>query len=133
MGNNLGTTGFQGKYTIAWALFILVMSVLPTPDQGDVGSFPHIDKLAHIFLYAVLVFVAAGDLKRSQYVQKSQSMAFIMIFFCILIYGIFIEMVQFLLPYRSFELMDIYANSIGSFGGLLIFFVFYHNRIAKNK
>ena len=126
-------TRFPGRYSIFFALFILVVSILPTSDQEDLVSLPYIDKLAHIFLYAILALVASVEVKRSDRDRKPPISAYMEMVLYALIYGIFIEMVQLLLPYRSFEVMDVLANSIGIFGGVAMFFLFYHKRVAENK
>ena len=126
-------TRFPGRYTISFALFILIVSILPTSDHEELGSVPYRDKLAHIFLYAILAFVASGEVKRSDRERKPPMSSYLVMVLYTLFYGIFIEMVQLLLSYRSFEVMDILANSIGIFGGVAMFFIFYHNRVAENK
>ena len=126
-------TGFPGSYTIIWALIILILSVLPTSDPGDIGSIPNIDKLAHIFFYATLAYMVSRDFRYNQNKPKQLLKYFPQVLLYTLAYGIFIEFVQLLLPYRSFEFMDILANAIGASCGLVIFFLFYHRRIAENK
>lgn len=42
-----------------------------------------------------------------------------------ILYGVIIEVIQYTIPGRQFELLDILANSLGCFTGLGVFYLVY--------
>jgi VanZ family protein len=122
-----------GKTTMAWALVILVLSLLPVSDPGDLGALPHLDKIIHVFFYATLSFLTLRDIISGKKDLASNPGFYLQAFLYALIFGVLIELVQWALPYRSFEFMDILANAFGACCGLVIFFLFYRGRIAEKN
>jgi VanZ family protein len=122
-----------GRTTIIWALVILVLSLLPASDTGDFGSIPYLDKVIHIIFYAVLCFLILHDIRSGERQHNSYFSDLFQAFSYALVFGILIEMLQWIIPYRSFELMDILANALGALCALLIFFLFYHDRVADKN
>ncbi|GLR17844.1 VanZ family protein [Portibacter lacus] len=77
-----------------------------------------LDKVAHILLYTIYTFLIGSYLSDKQ-VKSYQYYVFILgvpIF-----YGILMEVMQYYLsPSRSFDMLDIIANIIGSLVGVLL-------------
>ena len=67
-----------------------------------------IDKIFHAFVYLCLVLWFSGQYKIS-----------FTFFLVITLYGVLIEFIQYFLPYRSAELMDIFSNQIGVIVGII--------------
>jgi len=97
-----------------WFLMILVVSVMPA--SGPETDLPA-DKVAHFVLYgltAILLF--------RYFIRKTTGrIAFYKAVALASIYGAAMEVVQYLLPYRSFSLGDIAANAAGAFLACLVY------------
>jgi len=68
-----------------------------------------IDKIFHALVYFFLVLWFSGQYKIS-----------FTFFLVITLYGALIELIQYFLPYRSAELMDIFSNQIGVIAGIIL-------------
>ncbi|MCK4809991.1 MAG: VanZ family protein [Candidatus Omnitrophica bacterium] len=97
-----------------YLLFLFVVSVLPL--KSDLPECLSWDKIAHVFLYFIL---AVMIVKIS--LVNNKKFGFLSAFIYSSCLGLLIEVIQFFLPYRSFESLDILANSLGSFMGVIIY------------
>lgn len=105
-----------------WAAVIMVVSVIPGADLPSLSIWEP-DKVMHVFVYAVLTFLFFKWLKGFSTPVSLNKKAFIAVTVCIL-YGFIIELIQLILPTRSFDLLDELANMIGcllSLIGILVF------------
>lgn len=89
-------------------LSLAIVSLIPVPDLG--GS----DKLGHFFSYALL------SAYLSLIVEQRKSLWRIL--FGLIAYGLFLEFMQSFTGYRSGDLADALANSLGVITGLAIYF-----------
>ena len=107
--------------SILWSLVILILSAMPGISLPEsFWDFISMDKIAHIGVYAIQTFLLLIGLSK-QIPNDTQRVAIIALIISIL-YGIMMEAMQYtFFPYRYFEYLDIIANIIGSFTGLLIF------------
>ena len=87
----------------AWAAAIVWLSLTPSPPQVD---FSYSDKVGHFAAYGLLMFWFAGLYKS----RAGYAAAFIAM-------GIGLEFAQGALGYRSSEVLDMVANTIGVFMG----------------
>ena len=81
----------------------------------------HFDKFAHIGLFSVLVFLwILPPQSRINDKQKVKRM-YLWVALAFVFYGICIEFIQLnFVPYRSFDVFDIVANTVGcAFGGIV--------------
>jgi len=120
--------------SILWAVLILILSLIsgdniPKVDFWDILS---IDKAAHVFMYATLVFLLTTGLKRQysngwlRYYAKSTA------FWMSMFYGLSLEIMQLLIcSDRFFEIGDIIANSIGCLFGVLAFMLIYGKELSR--
>ena len=129
-------------FNVAIILLILYFSIINTniiPIEEE--NLPN-DKILHLGAYLILSMstVLARweiiDSKKGNNLSKNKEIFqkySIVIIIC-LIYGIIIEIIQFIVPSRNFDLLDIITNGIGIFAGILIHFVaqklLERNRIA---
>ncbi|PIK13998.1 VanZ family protein [Halobacteriovorax sp. JY17] len=74
--------------------------------------FEHFDKILHFSAYFFLMSYFTLILKKSSYKK---------VFILFVIMGILIEFLQLMTGYRSFELLDILANTTGLIVGLFTF------------
>lgn len=89
------------------AVAVVVLSLAPMPTVGDVPR--HADKAAHFIAYAGLGLLAM----LSQYTLRRRLLAAA----AVIGLGLIVECVQGVLPWRSFEWLDIVANSAGVVAG----------------
>jgi VanZ family protein len=97
-----------------WLFSIFILSVMPV--SRSVSDLPE-DKIAHVLMYAltsILLFRYYSEKKpviSSFYTSAAVSG----------LYGAAMEVVQFFLPHRSFSVLDMAANVLGAFMGLLLY------------
>ena len=103
---------------IVWLLVVCFLSLMPSGSSVNQKwlSWPHIDKIAHGIMYAILSFTM---LKFLQKTSVRQPIIYVVLF-CIVL-GVCIEFLQSSkLINRNFEIADIIANIIGTFAGIII-------------
>ena len=105
---------------VLWALFILILTVLPLPQVPKVISDwdLSLDKMVHFVLFAVLCALALkGNYKRSKGFGGHQ----LLILSLIIVFGALTETIQYFLPNRTFSIADLTADGIGAIFGAIIF------------
>ncbi len=114
MDNRL-RAGFELKLPKLWfglaiigLLALGVVSLIPAPDLG--GN----DKIGHFISYAML------SAWFSLLVEQRKSLWSIL--FGLIVYGLLLEFLQGLISYRSGDLADAVANSLGVITGLVFYF-----------
>jgi VanZ family protein len=118
---------FRSKWLVlGWFLMMCVLFFLPGSDlpQGHWLDDIHIDKLVHVGLFAVLIFLwlSAFPSTVNYYV--------LWVLFAALIYGLAVEFIQRTwVPNRSFDLFDVAADFLGAIVGWMVFREVY----KKNK
>lgn len=101
---------------VFWATIIAILSLIP-PSEIKVPGFVFQDKIGHVAAYGLLAWLTIWSVSKSAAKVKPVYLLFIVI-----LYGVTMEFIQLkFFLYRSFEIFDIVANIIGSFGGYLIF------------
>jgi VanZ family protein len=102
-------------------VFITALSLLSFPDD-DMPSvqIPNFDKVVHFFFYFT-ASVLGCLFGREQTSGKTKKLKVLLItVFGLIIYGIIIEVIQSsFTTYRSGELLDVLANSLGAILGIL--------------
>jgi VanZ family protein len=86
----------------AWAAAIVWLSLTPAPPELDIE---HGDKLGHFAAYGLLMFWFS-----QLYLQRKTRIAYAMGFAAM---GIGLEFMQGQLGYRTYEVFDMYANTLG--------------------
>lgn len=105
---------FCWRTVFLYSLFIIFVSVIPIKGPPQL-SFPFSDKLFHCLIYVILSFITTNTfylkrLNRPRFIGFSYA-------FCL---GLGIELIQLFLPFRKFEVADIFFNFLGSIGGCLL-------------
>ncbi len=119
-------------YPIIWALLILALSIGPGVNLPETNFFEP-DKLAHLFVYGVLVYLA---LRAYKSVKDLTLRIIIVIIVSSALYGLLLEILQkIFFSYRFFEWGDVVANTVGSILGWIIFSYFNKQKssILTNK
>lgn len=111
---------FPLNYILLWKLanlviLILLAGLLLLPPEwlfsNYIKDLPELlsDKVIHIGVFTLWTCWLSG-----------QFISFLKIFFYTSIFGFFIEVIQYFLSYRSWELLDLLANEIGILIGVII-------------
>jgi len=111
------------KYHVSMilALAIFLLCIARPPSNLPKLSISFTDKIAHFFVYFVLAVSMVIESRRNKDLFNIDTKNLILKFIAIgVMFGIFIEFVQWFSPYRYFELGDILANSSGSVVGALL-------------
>lgn len=109
---------------IVWALVILYLSTGAAPNlPAEIWDLFQPDKLAHAAVYGLLTLLIIYGFHTLE--RKNRFAIFFAVFLSTL-YGISMEIVQYtFFPNRYFEVLDIFANIIGTFGSLLLLKYFF--------
>lgn len=89
---------------IALVIALLVASFLATTHAGTTGDSIN-DKLAHLLAFFGLACLADFSFPRARFGLSK--------IVPLLSYGLMIEIIQFFLPYRTFSLLDLAADTVG--------------------
>ena len=110
--------------SILWSLVILVLSAMPGISLPEsFWDFISMDKVGHLGVYGIQTFLLLFGL--SKLISNDAKKVVVIALIISILYGILMEAMQYtFFPYRYFEYLDIIANIIGSFTGLLIFKIF---------
>ena len=105
--------------SIFWFIFIIYLMIF-YKSTTNITTFPYSDKIIHFILFFV-----QSTLITKTYISRNFKSDKLMpkIIFYFLIFCFSVELIQIYLPYRSFELLDLTSNLIGSLSGA--FFVFF--------
>jgi VanZ family protein len=110
-------------FAISWFLISTILMCLPGQvlPQEDWMSKISLDKLIHIGLFAGLVFLWCGVVKKKEKFFKSVQQIYVWIALGGCVYGILMEIVQkYFIPNRSFDIIDMLADAIGSIIGVVV-------------
>jgi len=99
--------------TLFYALYIFIVSTSSTAPGAETGKevTPYFSYIAHYVLYfgfSYFIFVTFKELKK--YPVKPYLFTII----SASLYGLFIEIIQYFLPYRHFSFLDIGINVLGA-------------------
>jgi VanZ family protein len=94
---------------ILWLIIVLLLSVLPFPGIRILTPLP-IDKIVHFVLYGVTA-VMLYRILRARY---NSNRALLYSIAVSAFYGALMECIQYFLPYRSFSIADMAANTLGA-------------------
>lgn len=107
-----------------WAVFVYLTSIadlrsIEDPESGFwllawTASVPHFDKIVHAGYYAILSLLLVRGWQREKMPPLELHA---LVWTMCLVFGFMIEVHQSLLPYRSFELLDLAADGAGALAG----------------
>jgi len=111
--------------TILVTLIIMVLSFARFPSLEYIPKINHWDKVAHFTLYMALTIVAMWDYDKENKKDKGKWRFFLLCLCFPLLLGLITEVLQtFIIPHRFGDLYDWISNSLGVFGGWLLFVVY---------
>ncbi|MCC5922052.1 MAG: VanZ family protein [Cyclobacteriaceae bacterium] len=113
-------------FAFLWIVLCALLTLLPGSSMPDSASLVKgADKIAHIVMFAVLVFLLIVGFKKQYEFFFVRHYAVPFAIACGWIYGIVIEIAQHFIPGRGFEWNDIFADLIGCILGYLSFYLLY--------
>ena len=98
-------------------LLIFILSSIRFPVETDI---PSLDKGVHFVEFAILGFLLSLGFFLN--LKTSPRTRFVWVLVIGILLGGIIEIYQYFLPARSFEILDLAADSLGVLIGLLVFF-----------
>ncbi|HRQ51220.1 MAG TPA: VanZ family protein [Agriterribacter sp.] len=105
---------------LIWSVIICILLIIPGQDFPEGPRVPSLDKIIHVFLFGVQVFLWCRYINRTYRVPV---WIFLLVFLISCIYGIVMEYVQhYWVSNRSFEMEDIWADIAGSAAGWLMYY-----------
>ena len=116
---------------ILCGIVILILTGLPGSLLPHAKPILGLDKVVHFFMYAVFAFACVWGY-RKQYVARDKAYkkrALLLSIVISIAYGCMTELMQeFLVPLRTGDWMDLLADSIGAFVGVLVFYLFFRQK-----
>lgn len=108
----------------------MLLSTVYIPEGRGPGIFPHADKVVHVGMYSMLSITWLWEKHRW---QPAGPKALMLIAGLIFFFGVAMEGVQKLLPYRSFAADDLVANALGIGGGISLYMAIYRRQSNEKK
>ena len=101
-------------------LLIFIQSSYPSPEKIQNLNLSYIDKLIHFAVYAILgmLFFRAF---RTQRFKENINMVIALSILSSSLYGMSDEIHQYFVPYRDADIVDFFADVLGSICGVYIF------------
>ena len=113
-------------FIITFILLVLPGNKFPT---SKFFAIEGLDKFVHIFLFFILTWLFCRPSIAAKLPSAQKRKWFLSIAFLAIIYGVIMEFVQlYFVPYRSFELADIFVDTLGS----LAAYVFCRYKLAAS-
>ena len=110
---------------ISWSLLILFLTLVPFDSlhvKPEV-NVPYFDKMVHTGLFSLHAYFMAGYLFDRYPIRNDKFRLLISAIFFSFLFGFLIEIIQYFIPERSFEILDLLADFFGIIVGILIFYV----------
>ena len=111
-------------FSIAWALLILLLSLVPGGELPDLSFWTLLtfDKMMHIFMFGILSFRTMMGASKQQTLWWLRHHSGIFTLAGVFIFGATIEIMQeYFIQDRYGDWVDLLANTIGTLGGIYIF------------
>jgi len=106
---------------VIWLIISIILLTLPANDlpHSSVFDLPYFDKVVHLGMFFLLTTLFCLPFSKMS-VKESAAAMFNKIAIYVILYGILMEFVQrFFTVGRSFDIVDILFDTLGSFAGLL--------------
>lgn len=114
--------------------FVLLLLPSSSVDAPSV-SIPHLDKIAHVCLFAACAFSLVLDFRVKSLQNKNKRLFYIFLIISTLFVALFTEIIQDKYLNRTFSYSDMVADFIGIFVGLFIgnsfIYDYYFNKFRK--
>jgi VanZ family protein len=116
-----------------WSVFILILTGMPgsyVPHFNNFWEWLSLDKLVHLFIFGVLVFLILFGFREQYFASKKRYWFGIVSVVFTSLYGMITEILQlYVFTGRSGNRFDFYADATGALIGWLVFYVVYRKKI----
>ncbi len=102
------------RLIFVYSLFIVIISVIPVNAPEDLTP-ANADKVVHFLIYVIFVILYAFAFRGRRRIYMES-------FIYALCLGVSIEIIQYFIPYRSFEMLDIAADCAGALTGIAVIY-----------
>ena len=126
------TKPFKYWKTLLFTILTLVLFLMPTAGIPKSTSFPGVNELAHIILFAILTIILLGDVLGTKkgfiagipsipVARELRSSRLIFPLFILLVYGVLIEFLQeWMNMGRTAEIKDLLYDAVGIILGFFV-------------
>jgi VanZ family protein len=121
---------------IIWFVISAFLLALPGSDlpHADFFNIPYFDKYVHFAMFFLVTTLFCYPFIQSLYTESVVRAWFIKVTVYSVVYGIAMEFVQKYLVYgRSFDVIDIVFDTLGSVAGLLLMMKYHNKKIGPNR
>jgi len=103
--------------TIIWSLIILILTLTPFGDSSS-RDIPLLDKVVHMGLFGVFTILLLRSFLRK---LEFRNILLVIALLFAASFGLFVELLQNMVPGRNFEWLDWLADVIGAMAGIAAF------------
>ena len=118
---------------ILWFILVLILIILPGQEIPVIDGWSawlnkiHFDKFVHAGMFGVMMLLFSLPFQKSTFDLNKKKSIYLYITILVCIWGLATECIQLYVPFRSFDLIDWAADSLGAFIGL------YYMRLFPTK
>ena len=121
---------------VMWFIVTTILLTLPENDlpHSSLFDLPYFDKYVHLVMFFLLTTLFCFPFSTIKTRRSSITAVFVRIALYVILYGIIMEFVQkFFTSTRSFDVVDILFDSVGSLSGLLAIRQYASKKIGPNE
>ena len=121
---------------VLWFIVTIILLTLPGNDlpHSPLFNLPYFDKCAHVVMFFLLTTLFCFPFSTIKAKQSYITRVFLKITLCVISYGIIMEFVQKIFTStRSFDVIDILFDSVGSLSGLVAIRQYAFKKIGPNE
>lgn len=121
---------------ILWFIVTIILLTLPGKDlpQSSLFDIPYFDKWVHLVMFFLLTTLFCFPFSTIRTKRSIIAAVFLKIGLCVILYGIIMEIVQqFFTSTRSFDVVDILFDSVGTLLGSLAIRQYTFKKIGPNE
>ncbi len=121
---------------ILWFIITIILLTLPGNDlpHSTLFDLPYFDKYIHLVMFFLLTILFCYPFSMAGTKRLNITAVFVKIAFFVILYGIIMEVVQkFLISGRTFDVIDILFDALGSLSGLLAIRQYAFKKIGPNE
>ena len=105
---------------LIYCLLIFIQSSYPSPENIQSLNLPYIDKFIHFAVYAILGMLFFMIFSTQRFKKININMVIALSILSSSLYGMSDEIHQHFVPYRDADIMDFFADVMGSICGVYI-------------
>jgi len=118
-----------------WSIIILILTGIPGSDIPKIHNFwgwIEPDKVVHLFIFGVLVFLILIGIKERYFFSKKRYWFGIISVLITSLYGMITEILQlYVFVGRSGSRFDFYTDAIGALLGWIVFYLVFRKKIRN--